>query len=230
MNSSQRLQTRVILVLMMTGLIALACFLIVLLNVRSRDQAAVEQLRMTVRELRVQLDDRDRTILDLKASVERLQTASNTTSAGKSESKPDLSLKLISELQRRITEMGSTQTQILAFVQKAAAKNSAVVESLPWTAKERQAALAVLEEAQKEHEQKSAAAKKRVEQLLMTLRVPNEIAALPTERALSAPSAYWPYFEARRELEGLQLVVERLKLRLTQEQIDSRIQERAKSQ
>jgi len=228
MNNPQKLQGRVVLVVMTVGLIALASSLIVLLNVRSKDQAAQEQLRATVRELRVQLDDKDRTISDLKASADRLQATVTATPSGQTESRADASLNAISELGRRIAEIGSVQTQTLALVRSIATKTEGS-QSPERAAKERRAALAVLEEARAEQEVKLAVASKKVEELLVTLRVPNDVSSMPTDRALSVPSAkaYWPYFEARREQEMLQLVSERLKLRLIQEQLDSRVQEKA---
>jgi len=231
MNNPQKLQGRVVLVVMTVGLIALASSLIVLLNVRSKDQAAQEQLRATVRELRVQLDDKDRTISDLKASADRLQATVSATPSGQTESKGDASISAILELSRRVAAIGSAQTQTLALVQRLGAKASPS-ESPEQAAKERRATLAVLEEARAEHEGKLAAARKKVEELLVALRVPNDVSSMPTDRALSVPSAkaYWPYFEARREQEMLQLVTERLKLRLIQEQLDSRVQEKVNGQ
>ena len=217
---------RAVLVVMAIGLAVLGGFVVVLLNVREKDQAGLEQLRGTVRELRAQLEDRERSIVDLKTSVDHLQSKITATPPVRHESKSDNSSTALSDLARRVADVGSTQAQILGLLQKVAAKTSGT--EVPWTPAERQAALAVLEEAQKEHELKVTAGKKRVEDLRIAHGVPNEVAALPTERALSAPSAFWPYFEARRELEGLQLIVERLKLRLVQEQLDSKIQDKTK--
>ena len=77
-----------------------------------------------------------------------------------------------------------------------------------------------------EEQQRCDAMKQKVTALLLSLKVPDDVVSIPTAKALETPSlqAYWPYFEAKKELEPLQRIVESLKIRLVQDRLNATIE------
>ena len=70
------------------------------------------------------------------------------------------------------------------------------------------------------------AVKQGAAELLLSLNISPEVSTMDVAKALDTASlrAYWPYFEARRERDSLQYFIERLRGRLLQERVDSRIE------
>jgi hypothetical protein len=227
MNTSKERQRSVLVTVLVAGIITSMGVTIAVLSSRSKDKGALENVRDTNHKLRSQIEDRDRTISDLKSSVQELQAALQR----RAESKPRPILSSDPELARRLIELISTQTQTLALVEKVAAKTGAS-DSPERTGRNRQAGITVLEESQAEQEQKVLVAKKKTAELLETLKIPDDVFALQPERVLGMPSlrTYWPFFEARGDQEMQQMILDRIRLRLFQEKLDARVHEKSNSQ
>lgn len=67
--------------------------------------------------------------------------------------------------------------------------------------------------------------KSKAAEIAISLQVADTIAAIPSYAALRTPSLkrYEPYFSVKREQENLEAVLERMKLRLVQEQVEEQI-------
>jgi hypothetical protein len=82
--------------------------------------------------------------------------------------------------------------------------------------------MVVLEQSLTELLQRQQAAREKASDLLLKLNIPDEIAQMDAGKGLDSGSlrGYWPYFEAKRERETHQVLAERLRLRIIQEQVD----------
>ncbi|PYI80168.1 MAG: hypothetical protein DME26_22100 [Verrucomicrobia bacterium] len=210
------------------ALVAVGCVAAVILIGQSKSTLALDELRRDSAELRAQLQMRDRAMATLQADIRRVQAAALDLQRRSGAPPANIPAGMESELIRQITELATLQSNTLALVEKLLVR-AEPPEQL--TAQQRQAALITLEVTTQEAEQKLEAAKRSAAELLISLNVPADISTLDVSTALDTVGlrAYWPYFEAKRERDTLQITANRVRLRLVQEQIDAGI-EAAKSQ
>jgi len=117
------------------------------------------------------------------------------------------------------------QSNTLALVERLMAR-AAAAQPPPESPRQQEAAIAALEFSAAEHQQKLDAVKQRAAELLAALNIPAEVSTMDPSKALDTASlrAYWPFFEAKRERDSMQFLMDRLRLRLAQEQLDARVE------
>jgi hypothetical protein len=206
-------------------LVAVVSIGVWLFSGRSRDKAAMEDLRRESADLRAQLEARDRAIADLQTIVAGLpqRSAVSPRPSGERPQSPFLNAEL--ELARRMADVTSAQSNLLVLVEKLIARAGG---SHPpdVAARLNQKALVVFETVANEEQQRLDSAKQRAAELLVGLNVPAEISTMEAGKALDTAGlrAYWPYFEAKRERDALQALVERLRIRLMQERMEAAVE------
>jgi hypothetical protein len=220
MNAAKT-QSRVLAIAMTIGLVILICITAFLAVSRSTDQAALESLRKNNRTLREQLAAQDQASLSLRASIERLQVATNALQE---------SVTMPLELRERLDRLSLMQTQILNTSKTLAVKLGAG-KSPQEEIKEQRASFAALEKEAAMHNQALAAEQKKMTELAATLEIPADIAGLVPAVALAQPNLkiYWQFFYAKQDVEARLHVAHRLKLRLMAEKIDLRTEEAMRS-
>lgn len=79
-----------------------------------------------------------------------------------------------------------------------------------------------------EQQLKLQTAKEKFKEVLVSLNVPDDVAILNPQAALSSlkNQAYWPYFETRKELDAQQLLVDKLQMQFIAQQIEAKILKR----
>jgi vacuolar-type H+-ATPase subunit I/STV1 len=128
---------------------------------------------------------------------------------------------------RRLDELAALQVKTLALVQTLADK---VVEasSPEQKLKQREASIAALEAALRDQQQQAAAAKKAMDDLRVSLQVPEDVVALEpaTGLALESLRQYWPYLEAKKNLQTAEQAAESLQRRLRQQRAEAAVDAR----
>ncbi len=126
------------------------------------------------------------------------------------------------ELLRQLGAMAQLQSNTFAMVQMLVDK-AAETDSPQLRLKQQATAISVLEVALNDHQQKVAAARRRIEEQRTTLQVPDDVIPLNPETGLALASLrqYWPYLEAKRDLDNAERAVESLQRRLRQQRIDA---------
>lgn len=123
-------------------------------------------------------------------------------------------------LVRAIAELSLSQSNTAIVIERLLRATAGIqaTESIEQAQKRLQA----LEASAVEEQQRCDAMKQKVNALLLSLKVPDDVASIPAAKALESPSlqAYWPYFEAKKELEPMQRILESLKIRLVQDRIN----------
>lgn len=71
-------------------------------------------------------------------------------------------------------------------------------------------------------QQKLNAAKQKVEQLVLSLQVPDDVALMDAAAGLDVPGLkkFWPYFEAKRERDEIQRFISIAKIKAESERLD----------
>lgn len=191
---------------------------------RSGREAASNELRKEISELRSQLASSDVTLSALQAETQQLRRGA--LAAGGSQatvgSLPE------TELNRRFAELTRLQSNTAILVQGLVTRTTDASSPVP-DALRRQAAIVALEASVQEHGQRVEAAKQRATDLLLSLNIPAEVSTMDAAKALDTASlrAYWPYFEAKRERDTLQNLAERIQSRLLAERVDAAIAARS---
>jgi hypothetical protein len=251
-------QTRIVITTMAVGLIVLTCSTIVLLYAKSHLETELRQLKDASGELREKLQAKERATSDLQESIQRLQAtsvvppqlsaAANLELRGRLDnlsnmqsqtlaaikiaatSPPQPSMAANSDFREQMDHLSNIQSQTLAVVQGVAGKMGVAV-SPERQLRLQKAGVALLEEEKARRENALADHKAKLAELISTLRVPDEVAGLASDKALGMPSLkrYWPYFEARRNMELQQLVTERVNLRLIQEKVNLEMEEKLRN-
>jgi hypothetical protein len=205
------------------GLVKIAAFVgltfacVVLLQFRVKSGETIRDLTRDNAELKSRLEEKDRAITDLKGS---LNPAIADPPKGPIETGAVVDASATLELARRLEATASIQQQTLELVQKLGKRMGALdTERSPEQIKSQ---LAGVEQARDEINNKLVQAKKKVGELVITLAVPDEVAMMEPSKAMRIPSLqrYWPFFEAARERENMEMVADRLNLRIIQEQVD----------
>jgi len=207
-------QTRIVSGAMIAGLVVLSCTTMVLLYAKSKAESNLQDLKAMNRELREKAELKDQTISNLQVSVQRLEA---TTAEPQGPSPAALN----AEFRGRMDKLSSIQTQTLAVIKAVAAKVGAA-ESPERQFKLQQAGVAMLEEQKARQDKNVAEQKNKVTELVSTLQIPDEAVGLSSEKALNNPGLrrYWPYFQAKRDLENVQYINEKLTMRLMQERVN----------
>ena len=197
------------------------------LSSRSKERAAAEQSRDEARRLRERVLTQDRAVAELQASLQQLQSNSLSSSSSSAQAQSSRLHSAEAELIRRLQELKSIQAQTLGLVEQVAAKTGAM-EPPEREAQRRRAAASVLKESLKDNQQQLEGKTQKMSELIALLKVPDEIAAMDPLKGLNMPHlrSYWPYFQTRREREAVQLVIDRIQLRLIQDDLDRRIEEK----
>jgi hypothetical protein len=172
--------------------------------------------------LRQELEARDSTIAEMQTTIENLQSRAPkqlTTSRAQVEA----------EVQQRLAEAARLQSNAAQLVGALTAAREApeAPETPEYLEKRTQASIEILGKHVKHAEEKATALNARMKELLTQLNIPEEIASLEPRKGLASASLqqYWPYFEAKKEAEMHQMIVDRLKMRTLQENIEAEILE-----
>ncbi len=126
------------------------------------------------------------------------------------------------ELLRRLSELTQMQANTLALVQTLVDKN-VEAESPEQKSKQQAAALSKTETLLTDQLQALTNAKRRMEEQLSLLQVPDDVVGLNPDTGLAVPSLkeYYPYLEAKRDTIDAERAVESLQRRLRQMRIDA---------
>ena len=161
----------------------------------AQDRAAREALEQQGQQLRAQLEERDRTITELKGKLRQLRSLPGISSAAGDDERLSGPMGVELELSRRLAALTVLQSNLLALVERVTARVTAMdsAEAIP---KGGQAVVGVLEYYLAQYQQQAEEARQKAASLLMTLNVPAEIAATEVKTALDTASfsLYWPYF------------------------------------
>lgn len=172
-----------------------------------------------------ELQARDNTIAELQATIHALEARAPNERESQSASRTQVE----AEIQHRLAEaarLQSNATQLIGAL--AAAREAPEAAEVPEHLEQRtQASIQILEKHLKQAQEQASALDTRIKELSIQLNIPEEIASLEPRKGLASVSLqqYWPYFEAKKEAEMQQMIVDRLKMRTLQEQIDAEISE-----
>jgi len=194
-------------------------------NTWKRTNLRVNQLERVCEDLRSQLEARDQTIADLRGDRPVADPGPRATNGGTSVAATQ------AELERRLAEVKVLQSNAAALVQALAATREAPeAPEIPEHLERARVSIQVYEKHLQDAREKASALAAQTKNLLITLNIPREVAATEPNKALSSVElqTYWPYFEAKRELEAQNMLVERLKIRMLQETIEAEILEAQK--
>jgi hypothetical protein len=193
------------------GLVMLAAA--VISNQRKQSERIVELDRRCA-ELHASLQARDTFIEGLRAdpSGQRLAGVSSGSS-------------MHAGLSQQIAELLGMQSNMLAVLQTISERLpdgevQGVTRSSPEQA---QRVIAALRNNRDEEAVKLQECRNRVVEFMSSLNIPDGIALMDPHEALSTPSlqAYWPYFQAKGELDRHDKAVKVLELKLLQETMDA---------
>jgi hypothetical protein len=209
-----------------TGFVLLggiALVLAVMLTNREKVDPGLDELRNECIALRTQIDTCATTMAELQASVQQLRNARRDLPAGRPASGSNTVSSDLAWV-RALSELSLAQSNTALVVERLLKSTSDV--KTPETPEQAMKRRHALEASATEEQQRCDDMKQKVTELLFSLKVPDEVATTPTSKALEMPSlqAYWPYFEAKRELEPMQRILESLKARLAQERIHARLE------
>jgi cell division protein FtsL len=200
------------------SVVALATVAALILFNQSRSAAVLDELRRDAADLRTQLEARDSTISTLQANIE--QMGSSAFVFGRPKASSGLPTEL--ELARQMAELTRQQSNTALVIERLLARTTDAPAPVV-SARQSSAMTATLEASLQEEQQRLEAAKQRAAELLVSLNIPAEVSTMGGAQALDTASlrAYWPYFEAKRERDLLQSMVERIRVALFSQRIDA---------
>lgn len=175
------------------------------------------------------IEARENTIAELEARITHLEARAPKQFDVNSDPSTASRVQVEAEIQQRLAEaarLQSNATQLVGAL--AAAREAPEAPEVPEHLEQRtQASIQILEKHLKQADEKAATLAAQTKELLIQLNIPDDIASLEPRKGLASPSLqqYWPYFEAKKEAEMQQMIVDRLKMRTLQEQIDAEISE-----
>lgn len=183
---------------------------------------AIDELRKEKSRIQAQLDEEHLVVTQLRAEVSNLRTIIGAPGRTQSRGRQPAASDRESDLRRQISALQASHSNAVAVAQNLAAealRSASDVQSRSEAA----AALAELESSASDALEQAEGARQRVEDLIVTLNVPGDVAAMDPDAGLQSSNlrAYWPYFEAKRDRDNLQRTAEALRLRLVQETADS---------
>jgi len=206
-------------------LVVLACVVVGAVGLAALRMASIVS---EVRQARADREAADKQIADLKAQLAELNeppailpgkpTETALPKEGLRSRRPPASAEAATNLLHRFDELAALQVKTLALVQTLADKMGEA-GSPAQKLKQREASLAALEAALKDQQQRAATAKRTMEELRVSLEVPADVVTLEPATGLAVESLrqYWPYLEAKKDLQAAEQVVESLERRLRQE-------------
>ena len=205
--------------------IAIGIIAVFVVTERSRNRVALEELGRVTAELRAQLEERNGVISSLQADLQQMQSQvraapqSNHMNMSPSDSFAE------SRLAQRIAELGVQVSNTAMVVERLAARIPGT-DFPAQTAERSKALLPALEVSAQEEQRKAELATQRAAELLTNLNVPPEAAMIPPNQALDNVDlrAYWPFFEAKKERDVQQRIVEAIRLKLMSEKIESGVE------
>jgi hypothetical protein len=192
----------------------------------NRTNHRLAELQRTCDELGDQLQARDLTIAELQS-----QFTSRGTNPGMPLVAPTGTAAVAvteAELQRRMAEVSALQARAAEMVAALAAMREAPeATEIPEHADRARVSVQVYEKHLEEARAKATTLATQTKDLLVSLNVPRDIAHMDAAKALASVDLqpYWPYFEARREVEAQNDIVERIRIRMLQETIEAEILE-----
>jgi hypothetical protein len=199
-------------------LTALLC-LLVWFGARQHYQSGVNALREENTKLRADLVASEARIAEVKDRVDRLESAYPDSVSGW----PTAGFANV-DVDRRFATLAASQSNLVESVEKLV-RQMRQTEPLPLTRRQREEARTLLQSRLDEHKRKLGDAQKKIEELMMSLKVPDDIAAFEPDKALDVPGlkVYWPYFEARRQRDNLRAFERILSMKVASELIDSEL-------
>jgi hypothetical protein len=205
--------------------VVFACLAVGLLGVAAWSMASARRARTSLRAAELE-------IAALKAQVAAPQEALPVLQGKPAEAvlpkdglrsrRSPASAEAATNLVRRMDELAALQAKTLALVQTLADKTGEA-GSPQQKLKQRETALAALEAALKDYQRRAAAAKKTLDDLRVSLEVPDDVVALEpaTGLALDSLRQYWPYLEAKMDSQMAEQGAESLQRRLRQQRAEA---------
>lgn len=195
-------------------LVAVFCLIVML----RRDRESLESAGRESAELRAQNQDLDAKLTALKDELSRPQGVQSV--AGYIAGQP--LTNDFAELSGRMDQLAAQQSNILAFLQNLSTTIS-LIETPTQKHQNYQHAVTALSAKAAKQEEKMDSARLKLEQLMTSLNVPDEVAALDDDMGLSIPSlrAYWPYFETRKEWLWTQRNAKIIRMKLQMSEVDT---------
>jgi hypothetical protein len=199
--------------LLTSVLVAVFCLIVML----RRSRESVEAAGRESAELRVQNEDLESKLAALRGDFGRQQAVQSMVGliAGQPQATD------LTELNRRVDQLAAQQLNILAFLPNLVISNS-LIETPEQKQQGFQRAIAVLSEKKANKEAKSDSARLKLEQMITSLNVPDEVAAVDDVTGLNTPSlrTYWPFFKARQEWRDTEDMIRFLNRKLEVSEID----------
>ena len=187
------------------------------------------ELQRTCDDLREQLQARDQTLAELQSHFTLRGT--NPATQGVTPTGTTVAPVTEADLQRRMAEVTALQAKASELVQALVAMREApeAVE-IPEQLDRARVSLEVYDKHLQEARQKATTIATQTKDLLLSLNIPRDIAHMEPGKALASVDLqpYWPYFEAKQEMESQNLLVERLKMRMLQEKVEAEVLEAQK--
>jgi len=181
------------------------------------DITLLKAVRQESAALSAQIEERDKTISDLKTKAANQQ---NLQAVTRQPSSPG-ALDALSQVNDRLEQLASSQKTTLELLLWLANK-AGTLESFDRRLEDHKARVASMETKLTDEQEKLDTAKRKVEQLVLTLEIPDEVAMMDASKGLDVPGLkkYWPYFEAKRQRDILERLIGLLNLKAQAEEIE----------
>ena len=207
-------------------LIAIPVVMRVTLN---KTNQRLAELQRTCDDLREQLQARDQTLAELQSqfTLRGTNLATQTFTPSGTAAVPVTE----ADLQRRMAEVTALQAKASELVQALMAMREAPeAAEIPEQLDRARVSLDVYDKHLQEARQKAKTLATQTKDLLLSLNIPRDIAHMEPGKALASVDLqpYWPYFEAKQEMESQNLLVERLRIRMLQEKVEAEVLEAQK--
>jgi hypothetical protein len=197
-------------------LVAVFCLIVML----RRSRESVEAAGRESAELRVQSEDLETKLAALRGEFGRQQAVQPVVGliAGQPLTND------FAELSGRMDQLAAQQSNILASLQNLSTTIS-LIETPTQKHQNYQHAVTALSAKAAKQEGKMDSARLKLEQLMTSLNVSDDVAALDDDMGLSIPSlrAYWPYFETRKEWLWAQRNAKIIRMKLQMSEIDTEV-------
>jgi hypothetical protein len=187
----------------------------------ARIRADLKQIWTETRLLRQELQARDTTISALTNDLRKLEFAGGRSHSAFGTSMPNTAHE------QHLLEIWRAHSNTVALLDHLTKRIDIISHATSaWDPQRRQSGILKLEQSAAEQEDKINAAMQKLQHLASSLNVPAELDRMPAEAGLLRIelASYWPFFEAKREIEMLRRVCDAMRLRIAQETLEASLQ------
>jgi hypothetical protein len=187
----------------------------------ARIHSELKELRLESASLRQELEAREGTISALRHDLRRIEFATTFRAPGAG---PSEDLSRNSGLEEHLQELWQAHSNTVVLLDRLM-ERSGLVPSPPPSEQSFQARIGQLQSSATEQEERIELAMQKIQTVYWNLAMPEELDQMDPKSGLTMATLanYWPYFEAKRELENLLRVGDALRLRLAHESIEANL-------